>query len=121
VIVADHQGQIGLPETNDPGRFFLFIPVDPQIDPGRQSIQILGDPALRIESFGISQVIDQIGELTSHFVRVRSWLILILSPLINIFFNKETFSHWKNLALYLPLKHRKRFVSNREAGATPVQ
>ena len=101
MIFTDHQRQFGFPESDDPGRLLFFIPVDPQVDPGCKAIEILRHLTLRIECFGIPQIVDQFGELTRHFIRISSRMILILFPLINIFFNKETFSHWKNLALYL--------------------
>ena len=98
---AQDQGQLCLPKTDYAGRFLLLITVDPQVDAGGQPIQILGDPAMRIKCLGISEVIHQLGEPGGHFIRIVCMLILIILPLINIFFNKETFSHRKNLALYL--------------------
>jgi len=50
-----------------------------------------------VKSLGITQIVHQIRELTGHLIGVGSRLILILLPLIDIFFNEEPFSHRKNL------------------------
>ena len=52
-----------------------------------------------VKSLRIAQIVDQFRELTGHLIGIIGRLILILFPLINIFLNKEAFSHWKKLNL----------------------
>src|SRR5580658_3166115 len=98
-IAIHHHRKFGLPEPQDPRRLLLFIAVDPEVDPGSEPIQILSDLTMRVKSLRIAQIVDQLRELTGHLIGIIGRLILILFPLINIFFNKEAFSHWKKLNL----------------------
>src|SRR5579863_166665 len=101
VVFPYDQRKLGLPETGNARGLFLFVPVDPQVDAGGKAVEVQGYLAVRIESPGISEVVYKIGELRGHFIGIGSRFILILPPLVYIFLDKETFSHWKNLALYL--------------------
>ena len=111
VISPDHHGQLFLPETDDTGNLLLFIAIDPQVYPGSQPIEILGHFTLRIEGFGITQVIHQLGKLARHFIRISCRLILILLPLINIFFNKESFSHLGRFSFIFTNKYSKLLLN----------
>ena len=93
MISPDHPGKLRLPETEDARNPLLFVAIDPQVYPRGQPIEILGHFTLWVECFGIAEVIHQLSKLTRHFIGISCRLVLILLPLINIFFNKQTFSH----------------------------
>ncbi len=112
VISSYHFRQLGLPEAEDTGCLFFFIPVDTQVYTGSQAIEVLGDFTVRVEGPGIAKIIHQFCELTGHFIRVGGRVILILFPLINIFFNEKSFSHVGRFSFIFTDKYSKLYSIN---------
>ena len=111
MMFADDEWKFCFPEPDDPGSFFFFVPVNAEINIGRQSVQILGHPAVRIKSFGIAQVVDEVCEPVCHFIRVGWRFGLVLFPLFDIFLQEKAFSHFIFLKRYTGLDCR-RYIYN---------
>ena len=94
MMLPDSKRQVIFPETDQPVRLLFPVPVNIQVDPGSLGIDERSDLPGRIESFGISQVIQQLGEVSCHFIRVGRWLVLYPQPAVLIFFYKKGFSQF---------------------------
>ena len=88
MVFADGEGEVVFPESNDPVRLFLFIAVDIQEHFRSLGIDILCHFARRIKSFGIGQVIHQLGEIGCHLVGVGGRLVLDLQPAVFVFLDE---------------------------------
>ena len=93
MMFTDHKRKLCFPETDNTRRFLLLIFIYTQVNTGREFVQIYGYPALRIKSFGITQVIYQFSKPVRHLIGIRGRLILINFPLLNILLDELTFTH----------------------------
>ena len=93
-MLADSKRQVIFPETDQAVRLLFPVPVNIQVNFRSLGIDERSDLSGRIESFGISQVIEQLGEVSCHFIRVCRWLVLYPQPAVLIFFYKKGFSQF---------------------------
>ena len=85
---ADGKWQTVCPKSNQPVGVFFPVLINAQVNAGSQRIDVLRNPAGRIKSFSICQVIHQLYKFLSHFIGIGGSAMLHFFPAVFIFFYK---------------------------------
>ncbi len=97
-MFANSQWQIIFPESNQAVRFLFPVFINAEINFSRFTIDIPGHLAGRIESFGVSKIVYQLGKFLRHLVCVFSGHMLVFQPPVAVLFYEKGFSQFVYLS-----------------------